>query len=98
MNQKRSQKWEKIRAEGQSEFVLKQGGLIFGLLILGFISPVFLFISNFISSGYSFSFFDKAFQFRVIFGLIISFPAGCIWGLLTWYLNEWSYSRNNNLK
>lgn len=88
MNQKRRLKWEKMRAKGQSEFVLKQGGLIFGLLWMGLILRLVLSIFDFIDSGYSFSFFDKAFPLKVIFGLIISFPLGCLWGWITWHRSE----------
>lgn len=95
MNQKRRLKWEKVRAKGQSEFVLKQGGLIFGLLGMGLILPLVLFIFDYIDGGYSFSFFNKAFQAKFLFGLITSFPVGCLWGWLTWHLSEWIYSRNN---
>lgn len=94
MNRKRKEKWEKIRSKGQSEFVLKQGGLIMGLLVFGLLVPTAQFIFEFITSGYSFSFFDKEFLARAIFGLIIAFPFGCLWGLVVWKINEWQYRRH----
>ena len=94
MNQKRKEKWEKIRAKGKSEFILRDGGVIFGLIFIGLILPIIKFIVGYISSDFTFSFFDKNFQFGVIFGLIIAFPVGCFWGWLVWEMTEWSYLRD----
>lgn len=93
MNQKQQEKWEKTRAKGQSEFVLKEGGLIFGLLFFGLILPAMRFIVGFITSNCTFSFFNKGFQAGVLFNLLIAFPLGCFLGWGLWHWNEFKYAR-----
>jgi uncharacterized integral membrane protein len=94
MNQKQKEKWKKIRAKGQSEFVLKEGGLIFGLLLFGLIVPILRFIVGFITNDFTFSFFDKGFQMGIFLNLFFAFPLGCLLYLGSWYWNEFKYSRS----
>jgi hypothetical protein len=93
MKEKHREKWRKIRARGKGEFILKYGGVIFGLLGIGLLVPAAKIILGFLSSEFTFSFFDRNFLFRIITGLIIAFPAGCLWGWILWEINEWSYSK-----
>lgn len=93
MKKDKWEKWEKTRAKGKSEFILKDGGIIFGLIGIGLILPIALAIFDFISSNFTFSFFNKNYQFRIIGGLISAFPAGCLWGWIMWEWMEWSYQR-----
>ncbi len=93
MRQKQLEKWEEIRAKGKGEFILRNGGVIFGLIFMGIIFPTMKFIIGFISSNFTFSFFDKDFQFGVIFGLMVAFPVGCLQGWLMWEWTEWGYQR-----
>ena len=94
MNERHLTKWEKTRAKGKSEFILRDGGVIFGLLVFGFLMPVLTLVVRFVLHGFNFTFLDKEFLVRIIFGLIIAFPFGCLWGWLTWEFNEWSYKRH----
>ncbi len=92
MNQKKLEKWEKRRAKGKSEFILRDGG-VFGLICFGIIVPIINTFVEFIANDFTFAFFDKSFQFRIIIGLIIAFPLGCLIGWLSWETSEWSYLR-----
>ena len=93
MNQKTKQWWEKTRRKGQSNFVLIRGG-VYGFLAFGIVIPIVNFIYQFIVNNYTLSFLNREFQTKVIFGLILSFPFGCLLGLLNWEYNEWRYSRH----
>lgn len=98
MKAKRKEKWEKTRRRGQSDFILIKGGIIFGLLGMGLFVPAALFIVRFIEAGYTLSFFDRAFQMRIISGLMIGFPLGCLAGWIEWHWNEWRYRRGRGAK
>lgn len=96
MNQKQKEKWEKTRTQGQSEFVLKEGGLKFGFLLFGIIVPIVRFIVEFIVNDFTFSFIDKSFQLGILFNLFAAFPAGCFLYWIIWHWTEYRYSQNNH--
>jgi|GEM_PF-1445473 len=93
MKPKHFEKWEKTRAKGKSEFILRNGGVIFGLVGMGLLVPIGLTIIEFISNDFTFSFFNKNFQFGIIGRLMTAFPVGCLWGWIMWEWMEWSYQR-----
>ncbi len=97
MNKKRKERWKKKRAKGKSEFILRDGGVIFGLIFMGIIAPIIKFIVSFIENNFTLSFFDKNFQVSIIFGLILAFPLGCLFGWLVWEISEWSYLRDKSV-
>jgi uncharacterized integral membrane protein len=98
MNHNKREKWEKVRTKGQSEFVLKQGGLVFGFLFVGIIIPILRFTVEFVSNDFTFSFFNKGFQLSLFLHLFAAFPIGCLWGWLSWQLNEFTYSRSKSVE
>jgi uncharacterized integral membrane protein len=93
MTKKQLERWEKKRAKGKSEFILKDGGVIFGLLGMGLILALVKIVIGFVSSNFTFDFFDKSFQVGLFVGVIIAFPIGCLFGWVNWEVSEWSYSR-----
>lgn len=82
-----------MRAKGQSEFVLKEGGLKFGLLLFGVITPIIRFIVEFTINDFTFSFFDKGFQLGIFLNLFTAFPLGCLSGWIIWHWTEFRYSQ-----
>lgn len=94
MKAKQKERWEKIRAKGKSEYILRDGGVILGFVLCGFFFSLIRAVSKFILNGYSFSFLDGEFLVEIAFGFAFSFPLGCLTAWLTWEWNEFSYSRS----
>lgn len=99
MNQKQIEKWKTKRAKGKSEFILKDGGIIYGLIGFGLVLPVVRFIVGYVESDLSFAFLDKSFLITLFIIWLTSFPIGCLWGWVMWNWNEFDYRRSKeNLK
>lgn len=94
MKANRKERWEKIRAKGKSEYILRDGGVILGFILCGFFLPLIRTASKFISNGYSFSFLDGRFLVEIAFGFVFGFPLGCLAAWLSWEWNEFSYARS----
>jgi uncharacterized BrkB/YihY/UPF0761 family membrane protein len=76
----RQARWEKIKQGGIWRFVLLRGVLGWGLTC-GIIGVVF----ELASRG------AEAFPWYVILGLFL--VGGAVWGLATWFVTMWIYSR-----
>jgi len=94
MNAKQKEKWEKVRAKGKSEYILRDGGVILGFVFCGLIFSLSRAVTKFISNDYSFSFLDGEFLVETAFRFALGFPLGCLIAWLTWEWNEFSYSRS----
>lgn len=94
MNAKQKEKWEKVRAKGKSEYILRDGGVILGFVLCGLGLSLSRAVNEFVSNGYSFSFLDGGFLVKTAFGFVLGFPLGCLAVWLTWGWNEFSYSRS----
>lgn len=92
MKEKTLKWWEKKRAKGRSEYVLRDGGL-FSLVLFGIITPIVKAVYRFVAGGFTLDLLDRTFQLELFVGLIISFPLGCLLGWLIWEFNEWDYRR-----
>ena len=73
-------RWEKIKQGGIWRFVLLRGVLGWGLT-MGVIGVIFELVSR----------KAEAFPWYLILGVFL--PAGFVWGLLTWFITMWIYSR-----
>jgi hypothetical protein len=78
--QLRLARWEKIKQRGFWRFVLLRGALGWGLS-MGIIGIVFEFVSR----------RAEAFPWYLILGLFLA--GGFLWGIATWFVTMWSYSR-----
>lgn len=94
MNQKQLKNWEKKRARGKSEVILRDGGIL-SLILIGIVASIIEIIIEFFANNFTFSFFNKSFQVQLFIRFMLAFPVGCLIGWLNWEISEWRYLRTN---